>query len=555
MSILFPARAFSASLAAIANLVFAPFAASQYAITADPPVARPSTSPCVVQLFSDTRFDDFSPRSFDYAPPKCPGPWAKVVFEADFYVTAGRQFDRTANIWIGGTNIYFGTTQEPSATVSPAWHVERDLTDYSALFTMAQTGRVDLGNLVDSTYTGVIYGSSDLQFYPLEDGESPPVTADVILPLSGGPTGGTVALETSASALERTFDLPTNIERAYLDVVAQSQAGDEFWMLCVPDEVRTRLRSCGGSGFREAEIAIDGIPAGVAPIYPWIFTGGIDPYLWRPIPGVQTLNFLPYRVDLTPFAGVLSDGKAHSVAVRVFNANHHFATTATLLVYLDHGSTQVSGGVLENSLNADPTPDVQLDVITEDGVTRGTVNIYSSRRFEIAGFVTTSHGTVHTEIEQNIRFSSEQEFSNITSTSFGQNLNQMTRILSRTTTASEGMLRTLSRQLEWPLTLSFQVNPRPDGSSARTTIIRQTYHEEEQLGGSDHPLFSREISSTVTPQDTLIIRGGVAVGREGQASSHEYFSRDSSGACYSRRITAAQGEVTEIVDGARCRDR
>ena len=29
-----------------------------------------------------------------------------------------------------------------------------------------------------------------------------------------------------------------------------------------------------------------------------IYTGGIDPYLWIPIPGVRTLNFKPHRVDL-----------------------------------------------------------------------------------------------------------------------------------------------------------------------------------------------------------------------------------------------------------------
>ena len=34
-------------------------------------------------------------------------------------------------IWLGGANIYFGTTQEPRATVAPSWHIERDLTDYS----------------------------------------------------------------------------------------------------------------------------------------------------------------------------------------------------------------------------------------------------------------------------------------------------------------------------------------------------------------------------------------------------------------------------------------
>jgi hypothetical protein len=527
--------------------------ADENAITADPLVRRPNTTPCVVQLFTEMRFDNYSSKFFDYAPPGgCPGPWAKVVLEADFRVTAGRQFDRTAIMWIGGANIYFATTQEPSATVSPSWHIERDLTDYSPLFTAARPGRIDLFNVVNPTYTGILFGSATLQFYPVERSEDSPVTADVVLPLSAGDTGGTVYLETSQSLLERSFALPTNIERAYLDIVAQSQAGDEFWMLCVPDDVRGQLRSCGGTGFRETEIAIDGIPAGVAPVYPWIYTGGIDPYLWRPIPGVQTLNFIPYRVDLTPFAGLLSDGRTHSLTVRVFNANHRFEVTGAILLYLDRGSRQVTGAVTRNTLAAAPTPVAEVDVRTVDGVTSGTVVIRSARRFEIAGVVHTSHGTVHTRVSQNIDFSSEQLFDNITATSFSQNLNQMTTISSQTTVSGgENDDRSTSRRFEWPLSLSFSSRLRPDGvTTERRTIIRQEYRDQERSADDDD--FFREVSSVVTPSDTLLIRGGAVIGREGQASSHTYFSREADGPCYSRRITAEGGRVTGIVDGERC---
>ena len=85
-------------------------------------------------------------------------------------------------------------------------------------------------------------------------------------------------------------------------------------------------------------------------MFPWIFTGGIDPFLWFPIPGVQTLNFTPYRVNLTPFAGLLSDGKQHTVSVGVTNADSYFSATASLLLYLDSGSTQVTGAVTQLSL-------------------------------------------------------------------------------------------------------------------------------------------------------------------------------------------------------------
>jgi len=90
-------------------------------------------------------------------------------------------------------------------------------------------------------------------------------------------------------------------------------------------------------------VTIDGQPAGVAPVYPWVYTGGVDPFLWEPIPGVQTLNFVAYRVDLTPFAGVLSNGQPHTVALSVHNVDSYFSATATLLLYLDHGSEAITG--------------------------------------------------------------------------------------------------------------------------------------------------------------------------------------------------------------------
>ena len=130
-------------------------------------------------------------------------------------------------------------------------------------------------------------------------------------------------LFTPTDQLASTLQLPTNVERAYLDVITQSQIGDEFWHTRVPNDVTAELQSCGSTAFREGEVSIDGQPAGVAPVYPWIYTGGVDPLFWEPIPGVQTLNFVPYRVDLTPFAGVLSNGQAHTVALNVFNANNY----------------------------------------------------------------------------------------------------------------------------------------------------------------------------------------------------------------------------------------
>jgi hypothetical protein len=506
----------------------------------------------VVTLFNNFAFADFSPKPFSFTP-ACPGPWAKVVLNADFSIQAGRQFDRTAEIWIGGVNVYFGTTSEPSGTVARSWHIERDLTDYSALFNTTQNGRVDLGNLVNSTFTSTLFGTATLQFYPLAAHQDAPRTADFVLPLASDPTGGTAFLSNTTSTLAKTFSLPANVERAFIDVVAESQAGDEFWYTCVPNDVANELQSCGGGAFRESQVTIDGTPAGVAPVYPWIYTGGIDPLLWRPIPGVQTLNFEPYRVDLTPFAGVLSNGQPHQVAVSVFGANNGFSTTATLLVFQDHGSNQVTGEVTRNTIGI-PNPSTVENLTTAaDGTITGSVTVTSSRIFRVTGFVRTSHGRIETDVRQNIQFSSVQDF-NITNTAFVQNIKQRTTITSETQTDGHGG-GNASQSFNWPLDLTFTFNVNADGSGgSQTTTIRQQFQSAAVHHGDNGPDSFSVVSNTVTPSDTLLFDANFNItGSTGQQSAQDFFSNDSVSGCFSRQITASAGLLTSITDGALCK--
>src|SRR4029077_17245826 len=157
-----------------AQLVPAPLApkiGSSNPVTAAPPLARPHRRPCIVPLFQNLQFADFNAHDFGYSPPaSCPGPWAKVVFTADFTVTAGRQFDRTAAFYLGHASLYYGTTAEPRATLSPSWHVERDVTDLTALLRTPQAGEARLDNFIGVsagvTYNGVIFASAALEFYP-----------------------------------------------------------------------------------------------------------------------------------------------------------------------------------------------------------------------------------------------------------------------------------------------------------------------------------------------------------------------------------------------------
>jgi hypothetical protein len=375
----------------------------------------------------------------------------------------------------------------------------------------------------------------------------------MVLPLASDPTGGTTFLNTTADSLSRTFTLPTNVERAFLDVVAQSQAGDEFWYTCVPNDVANELQSCGGTGFRESEVSIDGQPAGVAPVYPWIYTGGIDPLLWRPIPGVQTLNFVPYRVDLTPFAGVLSNGHPHTLSVNVFNSNFGFSTTATLLVFQDHDAQVVTGQVTANTIGTGPTPNVVENLNTaSNGNITGTVTATSSRQFSVSGFVNTSHGRVETNVEQSIHFSNVQNFT-ITASEFIQDIKQSTTISSETKTQGGNNARAFQQSFDWPLELHFAFVVNPDGSGSQTTTIKQQYLSAESGHGGPGADSFRTVSNTVTPSDTLLFdANGNITGTTGQQSTQTYFTKDETGGCFNRTITAAAGVLTAISDGKGC---
>jgi hypothetical protein len=497
---------------------------------ADPLVSHPSTTPCEVTLFDDLSFDDFSPRAFDYEPPAaCAGPWAKVVLTGDFSVTAGVQFDRTSLIWIGGVNVFFGTTAEPSAALAPHWHVERDLTDYSALLTGPADGRVLIGNLVNTMYTGVIHGTAKIEFYPVPEGGVPPAVPDQVIALGADPLGATVDLSESTDVLSKTLTLPTNIERAYLDVFAEAQGSDEFFWTCMPDDVAPITNDCPGTSFREVEIAIDDQPAGVAPVYPWIYTGGVQPVMWQPIPGLQTLNFAPYRIDITPFAALLDDGSSHTITLGVFNVHEHFSTTAVLLLHLDAGSTEVTGDLTANSLAAAPTP-VESSTIGSDGI--GTATVTSNRTFQIAGYVETSHGRVDTTLDQTFAYSSQTTY-----TSSNETFDQSTTVDATTTVTSEDAASTTitHEQLAYPFTFVFS-NAAIDSSQGLQRQLTITTDGVER--------FDSQLDDTVTSHH-----------QSASASRHseqDYEYADSTGACYSRDITSAANKLATVTDAVPC---
>ncbi len=516
----------------------------------EPDVTHPDETPCRVTLASNASFGA-SAVPFNYAPPAaCPGPWAKVVLSTDISLDAGRQYDRTATIFLGGVNLLFGTTAEPRAALAPSWHVERDVTDDTALLETPQIGHVLIANYTNSTDTSTITANASLSFYPATSRYPAPATPDLVIPLNSDPTADTVALNDGSQSLSRTGVLPTNVERARLDVLLQSQQGDEFWYTCVPDALATALDTCGGGAFREGQVAIDGTPAGVAPVYPFIFTGGIDPYLWEPIPGVQTLAFRPYSVELTPFVGAIDDGRPHTISLSVAGANQYFSVTGALYLFLDHGGSSVSGAVTRNTLAA-PAPVVTSSITQTGGVATGTVLTTSQHDYTISGTALTSHGLVTTTVAQVGRFSNSQSF-DVSGTVDDQDVSQRTDTVSTVTTAAAGRQTVSVRSFSYPLALHYAYTVNADGSAAQTTAVQQSLEDGLLRLVDGVPTEAWLVHETVAPSDVLDLAADGSVSSHVGSSTADYLSAGTATGCVTRHETSTNSVLATMSSTATC---
>jgi hypothetical protein len=525
-----------------------PTVGSANPVSAEPLVTRPATMPCIVPLFTNVEFDNFSEQPYSYTPPaSCPGPWAKVVFTADLTVTAGTQFDRSAQVYLNNVTIYRGTTAEPEGSFSPSWHVERDVTDLSATFYTAANGFANIGNLVNATDNGLIYANAELEFYPVSAAYPAPVVADQVIPIfQSDPSNYYLP----SAPLTESITLPMNTQALYLDVTAQT---DEFWWLSTPNaQVAALLGDGPVTAFREIDVSIDGTPAGIAPNHPYLFTGGIDPNLWIPITGAQTLNLKPYRINLTPFAGMLDDGNMHAFVLNDVNTQNSVSggslVNGNLLVFLDHGSTTVTGALTSNTLTVAPDTTVTSSVNLDDSFNgSGNVTETLDRSFAISGYVNTSQGKITTTVNETENWSNTQNgLSSDTDTVVADLLSSTVDAITTTTTPSATSTR--EEFTSNPLSASISLNVNPDTMVEAETTTIELGDLYKTLGPGTFTAQSQEdVLSTDTQNFTA---NGSFTGNSGMASTGTYIYTDSKGNNYSSTLTAANNVLSAATSEA-----
>jgi hypothetical protein len=252
---------------------------------------------------------------------------------------------------------------------------------------------------------------------------------------------------------------------------------------------------------------------------------------------VQTLNFLPYRVDLTPFAATLSNGQSHTIGLSIYNADDYFAVTATLLVYEDHGSTTVTGATTTNTIGGGPNPVVKENMnIDSNDVPVGTILVTSDRQFTISGYVNTSHGKVTTTLNQTVDFSNFQDYTD------SANLYVQTTYVNSTKTVSLGSTtQTITTDYTYPLKVSLSLGTASNGDEDETIAVQQAYDTSTDGPGN----ISTALTQSFVGADTQDL-----VTDEDLAQESRYLQTNTrNNACVQTLIQAKNDSVTSHKSG------
>lgn len=284
------------------------------------PVSVPESTKCNVQqtLMEHTFASSYGvPYVGKYTPPDCD--FNSVIIKWTVTV-AGRQFDRLAEMYLGDIEVWRTSTAEPTAS-GIVFRYEKDLSMYLSLWKSPQDLIFSLNNIYDSTYTGA-FNTTLVAIFSYDAAD--PVHADSVLPISPqlGSSGAPSIFTLPGDNATVKHTLPLNVTHASVSVAAMGQSNEEFWYTNVlQSDIHTFDSTIGtliGYGpFREVQLFIDGLMAGVAWPFTTIFTGGIAPGFWKPIVGIDAYDLRDYEIDITPFLPYLLDGKPHSFTIKV----------------------------------------------------------------------------------------------------------------------------------------------------------------------------------------------------------------------------------------------
>ncbi|KAI1091468.1 hypothetical protein F5B19DRAFT_262821 [Rostrohypoxylon terebratum] len=411
---------------------------------APPPRATFDGPACRQMLFEHDFGNSYNaPYVGSYSPPESCS-FTTTIFNLSV-VSSGRQFDRLATLWLGDIEIWRTSTAMPTQS-GIHWSFEKDMTIWHPLLTQNQKIIFDLGNLIDGDrYTGYFNVTIEALYYDDRhfSGFHP---AEHIYPISTSSSSNntTSLFSLPGDGGSVNLILPRNVKTAVVSVMASGNGEEEFWFTNVPTEYVHTFPSNDGwlypySPFREVQVLIDGQLAGVSWPFPILFTGGVDPGAWRPIVGIDAFELSPFEIDITPWLGLLTDGRPHTFQLRVvgFDAStedgvgpvgENWWVSGSVFVWLDDTAEQTTSDsfhseVTKPSFGFHP---IVGTAISDNGTVTNTsfyFALIASRNLTISSRIFKGADTREVAWIQSLSFSNIQ---NMTDLAFNQSLAMVT---------------------------------------------------------------------------------------------------------------------------------
>ncbi|CAL0333717.1 unnamed protein product [Lupinus luteus] len=508
------------------------------------PIKLPKGKPCSYNVLThDFAFTYGKPPVFaNYTPPSnCPyQSFSKIVLEWKA-ASKGRQFDRIFGVWVGGVEILRSCTAEPRAT-GIVWTVKKDITRYQSLLLSNQTLAVSLRNVVDGTYTGIYHVHINVHFYPHESkvetlASGSEIPADLILPISKNipsDNGFWFEIQNSTDKGLKEFKIPQNAYKAVLEVYVSFHENDEFWYTNPPDSYlnANNLTDTPGHGaFREVVVTLDKKNV-VGSIWPFtvIYTGGVNPLLWRPITGIGSFDLPSYDIDVTPFLGTILDGKVHSLGFKVTNALNVWYIDANLHLWLDRKSSRTEGKLVNHIAK----PLVESVVSDFNGL-NGTFSISAKRSILSNGWVRSSFGNISTSFVQDLTYSSSMV---IEKNGDKQTVNQIISFNDSVHSKLPSHVHNFISETQRTFSLNLDSDTLDKGNGTYLAVANITLGFDENKSKNAASGFSKSSLKNVQDgQGTMVVKNNLVI--SGVGATQQEYKYKSKGFCYFRKVSAS----------------
>lgn len=253
----------------------------------------------------------------------------KVVLTLNTSVD-GVQYDRLANIFIDGVQIWRTSTAEPGG--GPVYSTfDKDVSKYLKLFEQNNaTVLFQLDNLLTPRLTGEFHVELYASYFNVLSNSTSPASKHLLAPMDvseldptaailsrHGPASEIYGLTTHSNSEEPPIsylpsdkiqvalpEVPFNTTRLTLSVFTSGNSAEEFWYTNVLDRFVHTFDKYGktllGHGpVRILNVYFNGEKIAVQTPEPVIFTGGISPALWSPMVGTSAFDIESINIDVT----------------------------------------------------------------------------------------------------------------------------------------------------------------------------------------------------------------------------------------------------------------